>query len=81
LHTLNRAVAIAEWQGVDVALTAVAAIAPPPWLAGSYLWDAVLADLHRRAGHTVIAQRHRDRALAAAPTDAVRVLLARGLCR
>ena len=25
-------------------------LVPPAWLAGSYLWDAVLGDLHRRAG-------------------------------
>jgi RNA polymerase sigma factor (sigma-70 family) len=79
LHTMNRAVAIAEWQGPDAALAALDALAPPAWLVGSYLWDAVLGDLHRRAGHLEIAQRHRDRALAAAPTDAVRALLRRRL--
>ena len=54
-------------------------IAPPAWLAGSYLWDAVLGDLHRRAGRSEIAQRHRERALDSAPTDAVRDLLRRRL--
>jgi RNA polymerase sigma factor (sigma-70 family) len=79
LHTLNRAVAIAEWQGVDAALALLAAIEPPRWLEGSYLWDAVLADLHRRAGHMDAFHRHRDRALAGAPGDAVRALLGRRL--
>jgi predicted RNA polymerase sigma factor len=79
LRTMNRAVAIAEWQGPDAGLAALDALAPPAWLVGSYLWDAVLGDLHRRAGHLEIAQRHRDRALAAAPTDAVRALLRRRL--
>lgn len=32
-------------------LALLGALAPPSWLAGSYLWFAVLADLHRRAGH------------------------------
>jgi RNA polymerase sigma-70 factor (ECF subfamily) len=55
------------------------ALVPPAWLAGSYLWDAVLGDLHRRAGNLDSAQRHRDRALASAPTEAVRDLLRRRL--
>jgi RNA polymerase sigma-70 factor (ECF subfamily) len=79
LHTMNRAVVVAEWQGPDAGLAVLQAVAPPPWLADSYLWAAVSADLHRRAGHVAIAQSHRERALAAAPTDAVRDLLRRRL--
>jgi hypothetical protein len=46
---------------------------------------AVLGDLHRRAGNLESAQRHRDRALASAPTEALRDLLgagsrSRGIC-
>lgn len=79
LHTLNRAVAVAEWQGPQAALAVLEGLAPPAWLSGSYLWDAVLGDLHRRAGHSEIARRHRERALSSAPTDAVRELLRRRL--
>jgi len=79
LHTMNRAVAVAEWQGPEAGLALLQALAPPAWLASSYLWDAVLGDLHRRAGNLVIAQQHRERALAAAPTEAVRDLLRRRL--
>lgn len=79
LHTLNRAVAIAECDGPAAGLTIVEGIAPPSWLAGSYLWDAVLADLHRRAGHVEVSHRHRERAIESAPTDAVRGLLRRRL--
>lgn len=79
LHTLNRAVAVAEWQGADAALALLDGMVPPAWLEASYLWDAVLGDLHRRAGHVEAFRRHRDRALAAAPTDAVRELLRRRL--
>jgi predicted RNA polymerase sigma factor len=79
LHTLNRAVAIAEQYGPDAGLQVLEPLAPPAWLAGSYLWDAVLGDLHRRAGHRELAQLHRERALASAPTDAVRALLKRRL--
>ena len=77
LHTMNRAVAIVEWQGPDAGLAVLEALAPPAWLVGSYLWDAVLGDLHRRAGNLEIARRHRDRALASAPNESVRNLLGR----
>ncbi len=77
LHTLNRAVAVAESAGPRAALALLDGLAPPAWLAGSYLWDAVLGDLHRRCGHRQLAEQHRERALGAAPTDAVRQLLAR----
>jgi RNA polymerase sigma factor (sigma-70 family) len=77
LHTMNRAVAVAEWQGPAAALALLDGMVPPIWLEGSYLWDAVLGDLHRRVGHTEAFERHRARALSAAPTDAVRELLRR----
>jgi RNA polymerase sigma-70 factor (ECF subfamily) len=79
LHTLNRAVAVAEWKGPDAGLAVLDGLAPPTWVSGTYLWDAVLGDLHRRAGHSEIARRHRERALEMAPTDAVRDLLRRRL--
>jgi RNA polymerase sigma-70 factor (ECF subfamily) len=79
LNTLNRAVAVAEWQGPEVGLALLEGLAPPTWLAGSHLWDAVLGDLHRRAGNAEAARQHRGRALASAPTEAVRKLLQRRL--
>lgn len=79
LHTLNRAVAVAEWQGPQAGLAVLEGLAPPAWLTGSYLWDAVLSDLHRRCGHSDIADQHQERALSSAPTDAVRELLRRRL--
>ena len=44
-----------------------------------YLWAAVLADLHRRAGHVELAGGYREKALAAAPTGKVRDVLRRRL--
>ncbi|MFT3699773.1 MAG: sigma-70 family RNA polymerase sigma factor [Kofleriaceae bacterium] len=81
LHRLNRSVAIAELHGPDAALATIEASgeAPPSWLADSYMWDAVLADLHRRAGHEQLAAQHRARALDLAPTDAIRTVLRRRL--
>jgi RNA polymerase sigma factor (sigma-70 family) len=79
LHTLNRAVAIAEWRGAAHGLALVDGLAPPSWLLGSYQWSAVLSDLHRRAGHADVAARYRETALGSAPSDAIRATLARRL--
>jgi RNA polymerase sigma factor (sigma-70 family) len=79
LHTLNRAVAVAEWKGPAEGLALLDGIQPPSWLEGSYLWSAVLADLHRRCGHADAARRHREAAEASAPSAAVRELLQRRL--
>jgi RNA polymerase sigma factor (sigma-70 family) len=79
LHTMNRAVAVAEWQGPQAGLALLQGLAAPAWLGGSYLWHAVLGDLHRRAGNVELALRHSEQALASAPTDAVRELLRRRL--
>lgn len=79
LHKLNRAVAVAEWQGPAAGLAVLEGLEPPSWLAGSYQWAAVLADLHRRCGHDDAARRYRDVAVKSAPTQAVRELLLRRL--
>jgi RNA polymerase sigma factor (sigma-70 family) len=79
LHTLNRAVATAEWRGPAAGLAIVEGLEPPSWLAGSYMWLAVVADLHRRCGHDDLAQRYRDAALGSAPSVAVRDVLKRRL--
>ena len=75
LHRLNRAVAMAEWQGPRAGLAVLEDFEPPTWLTGSYQWAAVLADLHRRSGASEIAERYRDVALESAPTAAVKELL------
>jgi RNA polymerase sigma-70 factor (ECF subfamily) len=79
LHTLNRAIAMAEWRGPADGLAVLEGLEPPTWLVGSYLWSAVLADLHRRCGHTELAERYRRAALDGAPSDAVRRTLERRL--
>jgi RNA polymerase sigma factor (sigma-70 family) len=79
LHTLNRAVAVAQARGPQAGLAVLAGVVPPAWLAGHYLWEAVLADLHHRAGNVQAAEGHRHQALAAAPSSAVRQLLQRRL--
>jgi RNA polymerase sigma-70 factor (ECF subfamily) len=81
LHRLNRAVALAEWQGPRAGLELLEESAPPSWLAGSYLWAAVLGDLHRRAGDTALAEQHGAVAIASAPSHAVRAALERRLRR
>jgi RNA polymerase sigma-70 factor (ECF subfamily) len=79
LNVLNRAIALAEWQGPDAGLAALKAMEPPGWLLGYYLWDATLGELHRRRGDRQRAATHTRRALAAAPTKAERALLERRL--
>ena len=79
IHKLNRAIAVAEWQGPSAGLAVLSGFEPPTWLAGSYLWAAVLADLHRRCGSADVAKRYRDEALRSAPTPAVKELLQRRL--
>lgn len=79
LNILNRAIALAEWQGPDTALAELEAFAAPSWLLGYYLWDATLGELHRRRGDRARACLHTERALAGAPTNAEKALLERRL--
>ena len=79
IHRLNRAVAVAEWQGSAAGLAVLKDFEPPSWLVGSYLWSAVLADLYRRSGNVHKAKAYRDDALKLAPTPALKTLLLRRL--
>jgi RNA polymerase sigma factor (sigma-70 family) len=79
LHTLNRALAIAECRGAPAGLALLTGFEPPSWLVGAYVWSAVLADLHRRCGNTEIADRYRQTAIELAPSPAVRAALQRRL--
>jgi RNA polymerase sigma-70 factor (ECF subfamily) len=79
INTLNRAIAIAEWQGADAGLALLEVLNPPTWLIGYYLWDATLGELYRRRGDRERATAHLRRALGAAPTHAEQALLQRRL--
>jgi RNA polymerase sigma-70 factor (ECF subfamily) len=79
LHTLNRAIAVAQLRGPSEGLAVLQGLEPPAWLAGSYLWAAVLADLHRRCGNAEIGLRYRSVALELAPSPLVRAALERRL--
>jgi RNA polymerase sigma factor (sigma-70 family) len=79
LNTLNRAIALAEWQGPHAGLAVLESLKPPGWLSGYYLWDATLGELYRRSGDGERARRHLQRALDAAPTHAEKALLRRRL--
>ena len=79
IHALNRAIAIAEWQGPNAGLALLEAINPPDWLLGYYLWDATLGELYRRRGDRDRAIARLTRALKAAPTHAEKALLQRRL--
>lgn len=79
LNTLNRAIALAEWQGTGAGLALLEALERPSWLLGYYLWDATLGELHRRNGDLPRAALHLRRALERAPTLAEKTLLERRL--
>ena len=79
LHTLNRAIAVAQLHGPAAALAILRDLKPPGWLLGYYLWDAVLGELERRAGNLERARRHLQRAFEAAPTHAEKALIGRRL--
>jgi len=70
---LNRAVAIAEIDGPQVALAQVDALA----LDGYHAWHATRADLLRRLGRSDDAKKAYDAAIAATDNDAERSYLAR----
>ena len=75
LHRLNRAVAIAELEGPESGLKLLQGYSTPAWLQDSFHWNATLADLHYRAGNTVLATRYRESALKAAPNAAQKALM------
>ena len=79
MGTRSAVVAALAMSACTTGLAVLGDLAPPAWLAGSYLWEAVLADLHRWAGKAGLATKQRERALALAPTEALRRLLARRL--
>lgn len=79
VHTLNRAIAVAELRGASEGLALLEGLEPPGWLVGSYLWSAVLADLHRRCGNDEVALRYRKVAIDLAPSPIVRAALERRL--
>lgn len=79
VHDLNRAVAVAEADGPAAGLAVVEAMTTPGWLAASYQYAAVLADLHHRAGNHARGRAFRHAAVASAPSAAVRRLLERRL--
>ena len=70
---LNRAVAIAELDGPEVALTLVDRLP----LSGYHAWHAARADLLRRLGRSAQAKEAYDAAIAATKNSAERAYLAR----
>ncbi len=79
IHQLNRAVAMAEWQGPASGLAILQGFEPSTWLAKSFQSAAVFADLHRRCGNTEKAKCYRDKAINLAPSLPVKELVMRRL--
>jgi RNA polymerase sigma factor (sigma-70 family) len=79
IHRLNRAVAVSQYQGPAAGIAILEGFVVPSWLENSYLWAAVMADLHLRCTNTTEANHYRQVALDSAPTLAVKKLLQRRL--
>ncbi|WP_256469328.1 RNA polymerase sigma factor [Agarivorans sp. TSD2052] len=79
MHSLNKAIALAEWQGAAAGLQALQLADIPSWLAQSYHWYAVVADLQYRCGDNASAARNAKLAIQAAPSHSIRQLLRRRL--
>jgi RNA polymerase sigma factor (sigma-70 family) len=77
LQSINKAVALAEWQGAKSALEFLTICPQPSWLAQSYLWYAVKADLYLRVGDTQEYSDAKKQALALAPSQAIKEALCR----
>lgn len=76
-HILNRAVALAQWQGAKVGLAELENSQVPSWLSRSYHWYAVLADLQFRSGEQKLAEQNAQLALEQAPSATIRRLLSK----
>ena len=77
LNHLNRAVALSVSRGPAAGLAALEGVRLPPGIAGYYLWDAVVGDLHRQAGDLATARTYLARAATSAPSAAERALVRR----
>ena len=75
LHVLNRAIALAQWQGPEAGLALLNERESPAWLIRSYHWHAVLADLNYRCQNVDTARRHNQQAIKLAPTDHIKAVL------
>jgi RNA polymerase sigma-70 factor (ECF subfamily) len=63
IHRLNRAIALAYVHGPQAGIAALSQIDPSEVPKTYYFLDAVLGELHRRAGNPHAARRHFERAL------------------
>jgi RNA polymerase sigma factor (sigma-70 family) len=81
LYTLNRAIALSEWQGPQAGLALLNSVKPPAWLFGYYLWDATHGELLRRSGCFPEAIARLELAVQTAPTLPEKRLFERKLAR
>lgn len=79
VYRLNRAVAVAQWQGPQAGLGVLESAEPPSEVRLSYLWLAVCADLHLRCNNLQQAEYFTAAALKKAPTKAIKKLLEKRL--
>lgn len=79
LHTLNRALAVAEQRGPEAGLALLEGVDVPSWLERSHVWHAAHAYLHGRCGQVEVAREHARVALERAPSRVIAEVLSRRL--
>ncbi len=75
LIKLNKVIAISQWKGPQVALETFNLMKAPSWLAASYHWFMVKADLLARCEFTDAGREAAQEAIRLAPSEHVKALL------
>ena len=79
LHILNEAIATAEWKSPQEGLVVLHSVEKPHWLANSYYWYTVKADLLLRSGEITKSHKYSMLAIKLAPSKSIKKLLTKRL--
>ena len=79
MHFLNGAIATAEYEGAEAALSILNSADIPKWFDHTYHWYAVLADLYFRSNQNALGKTYATKAIDAAPTKNIKQILIKRL--
>ena len=79
LNILNEAIATAEWKSPEEGLVVLQSVEKPHWLANSYYWYTVKADLLFRSGEIIQSHKYAILAIKLAPSESIKKLLTKRL--
>lgn len=80
-HILNEAIATAEWKNPQEGLAVLQSVDQPQWLAHSYYWYTVKADLLFRSGEIIKSHEYSMLAIKLAPSTSIKKVLQKRLIR